>query len=197
MKHLAAGILLFSLVWLAGFAAAADFTVTTPGGQSNFQVNSVNGNPTITLQRGRTYTFAVATTAGQHPFRIGVSVFGATAAGVTGDNTTSGTVTYAVPTNAANCVYYCGNHGFSGSIQMVNPPTPPPFSIVSVAVSSNVTLRYTATNIFTYTPEFKTNIVSTNWFALTVQTNKLLPGTNEVICGVPPGTNVLIRIRAQ
>ena len=178
--------------------SAADFSVATPGGQFNFQINSVNANPTITLQRGRTYTFAVGT-SNFHPFAIGTSVFGATPSGVTGNNTFSGTITFAVPLNAANCVYYCGVHGASltGNILMVDPPVPPPFSIVGLTVSNNISLKYTGTNGFTYTPEANTNLGATNWFALTVQTNMILSGTNEVICGLPSGSNVFFRIRAQ
>lgn len=176
-------------------AAAADFDVTSPG--FFFAINGLNNNPTITLQRGRTYTFAVNTSS-VHPFTIGTDVFGDTPPGVTGDNnTTSGAITFAVPANAEDCVYYCSFHGFSGSILMVDPPAPPPFRIVSLTVGSNLSLSYTGTNTFTYTPEASTNLAATNWFALTVQTNRFLPGTNEVICGLPPGTNVFLRIRAQ
>src|SRR5689334_3139937 len=40
----------------------ADFTVRTPDGQFAFQINGEN-SPTLTLVRGRTYTFDVQTTA--------------------------------------------------------------------------------------------------------------------------------------
>ena len=33
-------------------------------------------------------------------------------------------------------------------------------------------------------------------FALTVQTNRFLGGTNETICGRPPDSNVFIRVKA-
>ena len=197
MMHFRPILVLVVLVsGLAAIAGAADFTVLTPDGQFSFQINGASGNPTLTLQRGSTYTFAVNTSS-FHPFVIGTSVFGATPGGVSGNNTFLGTVTYVVPTNAVNCVYYCDFHGFFGDILMVDPPVPPPFQIVGLAVGDNLTLRYTGTNTFTYTPEFSTNLATTNWFALTVQSNRFLPGTNEAICGKPSGSNVFLRIRAR
>ncbi|MEY4917635.1 MAG: hypothetical protein RL616_1548 [Verrucomicrobiota bacterium] len=187
------------LAWLGLVAAgrAADFNVTTPGGQFAFMINAVNNNPTITLVRGRTYTFAVSTD-GFHPFRIGAAVFGSVPPGVTGENTSSGTVTFAVPANAANCVYYCGFHGFSGSIVMVNPPAPTASKILALTVGTNLNLKFTGSNTFSYFPEYNTNLATTNWYALTVtKTNAATNGTNDVICGKPPGNNVFIRVRAQ
>ena len=48
-------------------------------------------------------------------------------------------------------------------------------------------------------PEYKTNLISTNWFALTVQTNRFADGTNDTICGLPQGAGgaVFIRINSQ
>jgi hypothetical protein len=186
-------------IWLALAAAgnAADFNVTSP---SVFTINGTGGNPSITLVRGRTYTFSLATTPGFHPFAIGTSVFGPAPAGVSGDNgESSGTITFAVPLNAVNCVYYCTIHGFSGSIVMIDPPAPPTITIVGLQVSTNLTLTSTlaSTNGLTIIPEFNTNLASGNWFALTVQTNRFANGTNEAICGRPPSEAALIRIRAQ
>jgi hypothetical protein len=192
---------LFAGIWfaLATASNAADFNVTSP---SVFAINGTGGNPTITLVRGRTYTFSLNTTPGFHPFAIGTSVFGPAPAGVSGANgQSSGTITFAVPLNAANCVYYCTFHGaaLSASILMVNPPAPPTIMIVGLKVSTNLMLTSTlgSTNGLTLIPEFNTNLASGNWFALTVQTNRFANGTNEAICGRPPGDAVLIRIRAQ
>src|SRR5688572_17227295 len=190
---------LLAAMWLScgGAAQAADFNVTSPG--SFFSFNGMGVNPTITLERGRTYTFALNTTPGFHPFAIGTSVFGPSPSGVSGaNNNSSGTITFAVPMNAVNCVYYCGVHGFSGSIVMVNPPAPPRITIVNLKVDSNLTVTATlaATNGLTLVPEFSTNLLTTNWFALTVQTNRFANGTNEAICGKPPGDSVFVRVRA-
>ncbi len=183
-----------------GAVQAADFLVTSPG--SFFAFNGTGSNPTITLQRGRTYTFQLNTTPNFHPFVIGTSVNGPPPVGVSGNNGSlsgTGTITFAVPTDAINCVYYCPFHQFSGIIEMVDPPVPPPIQIVGLKVGANLTVTSTlaATNGLTLIPEFNTNALSTNWFALTVQTNQFLNGTNEAICGRPEGNAVFIRIRAQ
>ena len=183
---------------LTTVGSAADFNVTSP---SVFAINGTNGNPTITLLRGRTYTFSLNTTPGFHPFAIGTSVFGPAPTGVSGANgQSSGTITFAVPVNAVNCLYYCTVHGatLSGSIVMVDPPPPPTIRIVGLRLDTNLTLTSTlaSTNGLTMVPEFNTNLASGNWFALTVQTNRFANGTNEAICGRPPGDAALIRVRA-
>ena len=170
---------------------AADFSVTSRG--SFFSINGASPNPALTLVRGRTYTFTVNSSS-IHPFQI------LSPGTATGNNTSSGTITYTVATNAPATVnpgYSCPIHGFSGIIQTVDPLPPPTIRITSLVVSSNLVLRSTGTNTWTVMPEFKTNLTSTNWFALTVQTNKFANGTNETICGKPPGDNVFIRIKAQ
>ena len=57
--------------------------------------------------------------------------------------------------------------------------------------------KSTATNTWTLNPEFTTNVATTNWFAMTVQSNRFINGTNEIFCGRPPGDAVFIRLRAQ
>lgn len=177
---------------------AADFMVTSPI-SNPYAINGVSGNPTITLVRGRTYTFAIST-SGSHPFFIGTSLGGPAPAGISGQNAggnSSGTITFNVPLNASNCVYYCKVHFFSGTIQMIDPPAPPVVRITDIAVGSNIVLRSTGTNTFTVFPEYRTNLIDTNWFALTVQTNRFSNGTNETICGKPDAEVVFIRVRAQ
>ena len=181
---------------------AADFNVTTPGGQFAFNINSVNG-PTITLVRGRLYEFNINTTPSFHPFQLmGAGVPLGPSFGVTNNNITAGSIFFRVPTNAVNYSYRCGFHtgttSLQGTIQTTEPPTPPVPRIVSYSFGTNIVLRSTpATNTFTIIPEFKTNLNNSNWFALTVQTNRFLNGTNETICGVPSGSNVFIRVRVQ
>jgi hypothetical protein len=173
-------------------ALAADFTVTTPGGQFAFNINGAN-SPSLTLVRGRTYTFDVATSS-NHPFRVN-------SAGVVNNNLTSGTLTYTVPTSDANFTYDCTIHGagMSGTIRTVAPPLPPTVRILNISVGTNILLRSTGTNNFTVMPEYKTNLISTNWFALTVQTNRFADGTNDTICTLPQGAGdaVFIRIKSQ
>ena len=178
------------LILGAGPASAADFAVRTPGAQFSFQINGING-PTLTLVRGQTYTFDVQTTAGFHPFHI-------ESPGVTGNNVTSGTITYTVPMDNTNYFYNCVVHGnlMLGQINTVE-PAPPFLKILSLSVSTNIVLTSTGSNNWTLNPEFNTNLTTTNWFALTVQSNRFFNGTNEIICGKPPGDAVFIRIRAQ
>jgi hypothetical protein len=174
-------------------ASAADFTVTTPGGAFAFTINGLQPNPTLTLVRGKTYTFDVSTSS-SHPFWI-------KSAGVQNNITTQGTLTYTVPNVASNYTYICLNHSFMvGQILTVPAPTPPPppmVQILSVEVGSNIVVRSTGTNTWSVNPQYSTDLASTNWFALTVLTNVFSSGTNETICGRPPGDNVFIRIQSS
>ena len=168
---------------------AADFTVTSPG--FFYAINGNQPNPTITLVRGRTYTFAV-NTASNHPLLIN-------SPGVQNNNIFQGTITYTVPTVASNYNYFCSIHGFGAQILTVAPAAPPPptIQILSLAVSNNIVLRSTGTNGWSVNPEYSTNLSTTNWFALSILSNSFLNGTNETICGRPPGSNVFLRIRSQ
>ena len=100
------GFLHYSLMCLfasLGRTLAADFTVTTP--TFAFTINDVE-TPTLTLERGRTYTFAVNTACGFHPFRIN-------SPGTVNNPACSGTLTYTVPMAAMNYTYDCAVHGHS------------------------------------------------------------------------------------
>ena len=180
--------LLFGLGLALSPAGAADFEVRTPDAQFAFQINGAN-SPTLTLVRGQTYTFDVQTTPGFHPFHI-------ESPGADVNDIASGIITYTVPTASANYYYNCTFHGntMRGEIVTVPPPT---FRILSLTVSSNIVLTSTGANNWTVNPEFNTNLMTPNWFALSVQTNRFMNGTNEVICGRPPGSNMFIRLRAQ
>lgn len=172
---------------LGGFgqASGADFSVTSPG--SSYTINGLSANPVLTLVRGQTYTFAV-TTSGVHPFRIN-----APAGTTTGNNTSSGTITFFVPTNAVNYTYQCSIHGFGAAIQTIPPPA---IRIVNVALATNLTVRSLGTNNWRLLPQFSTNLATTNWFNLTVETNRFANGTNETICGRPSGSNLFLRLQA-
>ena len=183
------GAAVVGLFLLARTVLAADFTVTSPG--FFYAINGNQPNPTLTLVRGRTYTFAVNSSS-IHPFEI-------LSPGVQNNNIAQGTITYTVPTVASNYTYVCSIHGFGAQILTVaaSPPPPPPIRILSLTVSNNIVLRSTGTNGWGVNPEFSTNLITTNWFALSVLSNSFLNGINETICGRPPGTNVFFRIRSQ
>jgi len=168
---------------------AADFTVTSPG--FFYSINGNQPNPTLTLIRGRTYTFAVNASS-IHPFLIN-------SPGVQNNNISQGTITYTVPMAASNYNYFCSIHGFGAQIITVAPPPPPPptIRILSLSLSNNLVLRSTGTNGWSVNPEFSTNLNVTNWFALIVLSNNFLDGINETFCGRPPASNVFLRIRSQ
>jgi hypothetical protein len=172
----------------------ADFAVRTPNNQFAFQINGVD-SLTLTLVRGQTYVFDVQTSPGYHPFNI-------YSPGVDMNGIESGAIRYTVPMDEANYYYDCLGHtgAMRGEIITVpppDPPEPPTFRILSLVVGSNLVLTSTGTNGWTVNPEFTTNRFTGDWQSLTVRTNRLRNGTNEVICGRPPGNNVFIRLRAQ
>lgn len=168
---------------------AADFTVTSPG--FFYTINANQPNPTLTLVRGKTYTFAVNASS-IHPFLI-------ESAGVVNNNISQGTITFTVPNVVSNYTYVCSIHGFGGQILTVAPPppAPPKINILSLTIGSNLVLRSTGTNTWSVIPEYSTNLAATNWFALTVVTNFFSAGTNETICGLPPSEPAVFRIRSQ
>ena len=99
------------------------FTVTAAGsGAYTFAGGATGNNPTITLQRGKTYKFNL--NASGHPFRI-QSTTGTSGTLVTNgvENNTAavGTIYYTVPDNAPDTLYYqCQIHSaMNGTINVV------------------------------------------------------------------------------
>src|SRR5688572_28348124 len=111
-------------------AQAADFNVTSP---SVFSINGEDNNPPITLTRGQTYTFSIST-AVDHPFQIVADNISFTPYndGVVNNNINNGTLTFTVPMDAPNSLYYiCSIHFFGGPITIVSGNMPPDVSITS------------------------------------------------------------------
>jgi plastocyanin len=108
-------------------ASAADFVVGNSGA-TDYVINGAN-DPTLTLVRGQTYTFSL--NASGHPFWIKTNAMtGTTAAynaGVTGNGTAIGTLTFAVPFSAPNSLaYICQFHSnMRGTLVITNPPPTP------------------------------------------------------------------------
>lgn len=110
----------FALLVLIGLATnsrnASAFNVT-PNGTSAYIVDGSN-NPTLTLNRGSTYTFNV--NASGHPFYIktmanSTGTGSQWTLGVTGNGVTNGTLTFIVPSNAPNQLFYhCSVHSAMG-----------------------------------------------------------------------------------
>jgi len=101
-------------------APSVAYTVTNNGaGAYTFSGSADGDNPNLgPIYRGGTYTFNVSATG--HPFYLTTdngsnfssgTYFGEYTSGVTGSRSDSGTVTFTVPSNAPDTLYYqCGNH---------------------------------------------------------------------------------------
>lgn len=114
-----------SLILVIAFSlplGAADFEVTATAAESDYTINGQGGSPTLTLIRGRTYTFDIDTCS-CHPFEI----LGAPPDSITNNTIFSGTLTFAVPETAATYTYHCPLHGFGGTINTIDDPEPPGF----------------------------------------------------------------------
>ena len=96
--------------------SASDFVMNSSGTSYN--------DPTITLIRGKTYEFDVNSPG--HPFWIKLSQLTGTtdaySTGVTNNGTTSGKITFTVPSDAPDILYYtCQFHGaMTGRIDVVD-----------------------------------------------------------------------------
>lgn len=170
------------------FAKAADFEVRTPNFQYAYRINGTD-SPTLTLVRGRTYTFDVWADY-VHPFHI-------ESHGVKNNDTYYGLIAFTVPTNHANYFYNCTVHGdwMRGEIITIDPPSPP--RILNLSVGKDLVLTSTATNGAPVRPEYKPTLDGTNWFALSVRTNRLANGVLETICGPPATNTAFIRLRTE
>ena len=103
-----------------------EFGVTNSGAASyTFSGGATGNNPTITLQRGKTYRFDV--NASGHPFMIRVSSGGSDYTnGVVNAGTQSGAVYFTVPDDAPNSlVYQCSVHAaMVGTINIIDKIVP-------------------------------------------------------------------------
>ena len=99
-----------------------EFGVTASGASAyTFSGAATGNNPTLTLQKGKTYRFDV--NASGHPFQIRVSSGGSNYTnGVVNAGTQSGAVYFTVPDDApATLVYQCAVHAaMVGTINIVN-----------------------------------------------------------------------------
>ncbi len=133
---IAGWLVLSAAIWVPQRAAAQDFSVSAPT-MTAYVINAQN-NPSLTLVRGRTYTFAI--NAPGHPFYIKTAqVTGTTSqytSGVTNNGATSGTLSFAVPSNAPTPLFYqCAVHAvMTGTINIVDPPPVPVGTPWSAAV---------------------------------------------------------------
>ena len=123
-------------------APSVSYTVTNSGnGAYAFSGSAAGDNPNLgPMYRGGTYTFTV--NASGHPLYLTTdngtnlsagTYFGEYTSGVTGSRTDSSTVTFTVPSNAPDTLYYqCGNHSaMRGAI-----------TIKDLAVETNINGNY-------------------------------------------------------
>ena len=160
-------ILALAAFFILTHTFAADFTVSNVG-MTAYNINGSN-NPTLTLQRGVTYVFAVS--APGHPFDIKTNSTTGSGDrynnGVTGQGATGGNLTFNVPTNAPNSLFYhCEIHTVMvGTINIVNPPSPA--MLTNAAMLPNG-FFFTVSSIANHTNvvQASTNLATTNWISL-------------------------------
>ena len=100
---------------------ATTFSVTVSSGKYHLDGSS---NPSLKLKRGYVYYFdATDSSTSSHPLLLssssgGGNTSGEYTSGVTNSQTTNGTLTFQVPSDAPSTLYYvCGNHsGMGGDI---------------------------------------------------------------------------------
>lgn len=177
-------LILLILCLGAATVGAADLRVRNSG--FVFFINDVRF-PNLTLVRGSTYTFDVQTSS-SHPFHI-------ESPGVDINDISSGVITYFVPTNNQKYYYECTVHG-EQMRGMITTVAAPHIEILNLSVGTNLVLTSTATNNWKVYPEYTSGLGDTNWFALTVQSNRFINGARETICGRPDGDAVFIRIKS-
>ena len=95
---------------------ATTFLVTVISGKYYLDGSS---NPSLKLKRGYVYYFdATNSSINNHPLLLSSNFSGEYTNGVTNSQTTNGTLTFQVPSDAPSTLYYvCGNHsGMGGEI---------------------------------------------------------------------------------
>ena len=189
---------------LPQLCAQENFSVTGGSGV-NYFINGQN-DPPLTLQRGVTYVFLLSNVS-IHPFWIksslGSGSSGRYDTGVSGNGATSGSVTFAVPQNAPDTLFYqCGVHpSMNGTLTIVTPIAPPDVKIVFIGVGDFVTVKSTGTNGWSAVPEYRCSEIGATWQPVVPFTNSYSAGTNtttfgrlDPICG---SSAVLLRIQNQ
>ena len=127
----------------AAAQSVTTFTVTN-NAMLDFRFQDGALDPTLTLYRGQTYAFNVNTPG--HPFFIATAGGSAAAphfsAGVTNNDVTVGTLTFAVPSTApATLFYQCGFHdAMSGTLLIQDTPTVPALGRIAMVALAGLVL---------------------------------------------------------
>jgi len=156
-------------------------------------------NPSITLFRGFTYRFA--TTALGHPFWIkavqGNTSLNAYNDGVTGNGIATGTVTFAVSTNAPATLFYnCLFHAtMTGTFNIVDPP---PVEVLDAYLQGDeVVISSVGTNLLRVQVEALEDLVNGTWTPVTTVTNVYAGGTNTTATSTLLVTNTVYMYRVK
>lgn len=180
----ALGLFLAKLGHAQVVVSPANYAITTPNNQFEFQVNGVNtasnmvsgtdDSLNFSLNAGATYIFSV-NTASFHPMDICTNATTSTHySGASAQAVSSGTVTLTIPpTNFPSKLYYiCNVHSFYGIIT-VNPPQPPPTAnITGIRVTTNIVLTFSGgTNTIQLVPQFSSNLTKNVWLPVPQYTN--------------------------
>ena len=132
-----ANIATYTSEWILGANGSSDYTFTGPG------FTASTADPDIYLIRGQQYKFT--NNLGAHPFRIQTTANGSTGTqynnGVTNNDVSSGTLTFNVPMEAPEVLYYqCTSHGSMGGPIYILDTSPVSSSFAtSASVATNAT----------------------------------------------------------
>ncbi len=191
-------VMFVSLLLVAKVAAQTCRYAVVNSGFSDYVFNGV-ADPAITLFRGFTYQFT--TGAGvNHPFWIktiqGTSLANAFTNGVTGNGATTGTITFAVPTNAPATLFYnCQNHpNMTGTFNIVDPP---PVAVLNAYIQGDeFVISSVGTNLLRVQVEALEDLVNGNWEPVAIVTNTFSGGTNTTISTLT-ATNTIFMYRVK
>ncbi len=193
---------------ITGLAALAALTLGVSAATNQFSVTAsssvnytINGapDPALTLVRGITYVFDISVAA-IHPFFIKTApVTGSGSTwneGVSAQGVTSGTVTFSVPGDAPDTLYYqCGNHGgMTGPLTIIDAPI---VTISELKVGAIVEIKSTGYDNDTLNLNvlMSTNLTTNIWSSVAVQSNTYADGTNTTLVALPTADSAFFQIQ--
>jgi len=184
-------------IWINfGALAATNHFACGNSGLSAYVINGEN-NPDLTLVRGFTYTFQL--NAAGHPFYIKIvkstGTLNAYSSGVTGNGTSVGTVTFAVPSDAPDLLYYnCQFHALmTGELHIVDAPD---VSITEFFVGTTDALfASTGTDALNVNVLVNTNLTTNVWAHANILSNNYSNGTNSTQVALPEGDTAVFQVQ--
>lgn len=184
------GILWSLMVLIQPLHAATNQFNVAAVSSLNYTING-SPDPALALVRGFSYAFNVSVSA-IHPFYIktasGVVGSGSTwNGGVSAQGVTSGTITFDVPTNAPDILYYqCGTHAaMTGPLNITDPPV---VGITRIETGSDILLESTGTDVLDIRIYSTENLTNSAWAPAAIISNTYDGGTNRTRILLPDGT---------